>query len=215
MQSSSSCVLIQHRLVTDTYTDRQTDRQTDTGRQLIRRRVYSPNGISIGSSFFAGLTFVRNTQTTERATCVAIGRIYTTHTIQPKILSSNLPSKRGKSTSRCVANVPGDHVTLARVVQGRPCWQSMAGDRLHGPLRGPSFGRGHNWNLSQRASIYDGGRASHGTRSADHYARALVSNANWLSISLAGGDDTRRGATREHIGPFNRERRYEAGPPSN
>jgi len=45
-----------------------------------------PNGISIGSAFFAQLTRVPNThgqtdtQTTLRATSVAIGRIYTLRT---------------------------------------------------------------------------------------------------------------------------------------
>jgi len=51
-----------------------------------------PNGISIGSAVFTQHTLVTNTQTdtqtTLRATSVAIGRIYAVHTMRPKTICS-------------------------------------------------------------------------------------------------------------------------------
>jgi len=38
---------------------------------------------AIGSSVFAALTGVPSTQTTERSTCVATGRVYATHAMRP------------------------------------------------------------------------------------------------------------------------------------
>jgi len=38
---------------------------------------------AIGSSVFAALIGVPSTQTTERSTCVATGRVYATHAMRP------------------------------------------------------------------------------------------------------------------------------------